>query len=245
MAWMMDQLTSIGVAFEEDTIDKIFEESVRYYYHYRQDAQPTNENTKRKRRTEWAIPSIYDAHRPVRPWGLGEMIDPATGIYKIAGKTTRSPGLYRYTDPHTGRPTSEFLESTHERIHRSVRVRLSLEGLGYNDEEPYKCRALLKKGPWQLKRMRVVSRRQVDNAFGEEEIVEQDEESWGWVYSGPKEDEPPETTLLEEPLGPFEDQLLRYSKGKFDLIIISCRLVLTIEIVGRAFYKALLADMVR
>lgn len=245
MAWMMDQLTSIGVAFKEDTIDKIFEESVGYYYHYRQEAQPTTENTKRKRRTEWAIPSIYDAHRPVRPWGLGEIIDPVTGFYHLAGKTTRSPGMYRYTDPHTGRPTSEFLENTNERIHRSVRVRLSLEGLGYNDEEPYKCRALLKKGPWQLKRMRVVPRRQINNAFGDEELLEQDEESWGWVYTGPKEDEPPETVMMEEPLGPFEDQLLRYNKGKFDLMVTSCRLVLTIDIVGRAFYKALLADMAR
>ncbi|KAJ5298413.1 uncharacterized protein N7443_006533 [Penicillium atrosanguineum] len=226
MAWMMDQLTSIGVAFEEDTIDRLFEESVRYYYHYRQEAQPATENTKRKRRTEWAIPSIYDAHRPVRPWGLGEIIDPVTGIYHLAGKTTRTPGMYRYTDPSTGRPTSEFLENTNERIHRSVRIRLSLEGLGYNDEEPYKCRALLKKGPWQLKRMRVVSRRQIEDNFGDEEIVEQDQDRWGWVYAGPKEDEPPETLMMEEPLGPFEDQLLRYSKG-------------------RAFYKALLAETER
>lgn len=221
MAWMMDQLTSIGVSFEEDTIDRIFEESVRYYFNYRQEAKPTPENSKRKRRTEWAIPSIYDAHRPVRPWGLGEIVDPVTGIYHLAGKTTRTPGMYHYTDPKTGRPTSEFLENTNERIHRSVRIRLSLEGLGYDDEEPYKCRALLKKGPWQLKRMRVISRRQIEDLYGDEEILDQELDRWGWVYAGPKEDEPPETLMMEEPLGHFEDQLLRYSKGMFVLIVVS------------------------
>jgi len=222
MAWMMDQLTSIGVALEEDTIDRIFEDSLNYYYNCRQGAKPTSENSKRRRRPEWAIPSIYYAHRPVRPWGLGEIVDPVTGIYHLAGKTTRTPGMYRYTDHKTGRPTSEFLENTNERIHRSVRIRLSLEGLGYDDEEPYKCRALLRKGPWQLKRTRVMSRRQIEYSYGdEEEILEQDQDRWGWVYTGPKEDEPPETLMMEEPLGPFEDQLLRYSKGEFDTMTAS------------------------
>lgn len=36
---------------------------------------------------------------------------------------------------------------------------------------------------------------------------------WGWEYCGPEKDAPPQKLMLEEPLGPFERQLLRLSGG--------------------------------
>lgn len=218
MAWMMDQLASIGVAFESGIIDKMFTESVLYYYRDRPKAVLSYETPKDQDRwTEWAIPSVYDDHRPVRPWGLGEINQPDTGIYRLAGKTTRTPGMYRRINPDTAEPTRQYLKRTNESIHRSVRIRLALEGLGYDDVGLYKCRALLRKGPWELERMRVLSERVVRISDGEgdesERIEEHEENRWGWVYSGPEEDTPPETIMMEEPLGPYEEKLLHMSKG--------------------------------
>lgn len=205
MAWMMDQLASIGVAFEEGTIDRIFNENVCYYFDQNQRAKQKSPSSKHKQRM-WAIPSIYYEHKPVRPWALGEIIQSETGIYRLAGSTIRTPGQYHRIDCDTGQPTDEFLVNTNERIHRSVRIRLSLEGLGYDDEEPYKCRALLKKGPWLLERLRMVS--DVDGL-----PEESSEYRWGWVYDGPKEDAPPKLIMMEESLGPYERRLLHLNKG--------------------------------
>jgi hypothetical protein len=232
MAWMMDQLASIGVAFESNTIDRIFDESVRFYYNCGQQSKPRPDSPERKRLTQWASASIYDEHRPVRPWALGEIVQPETGLYRLAGKTTRTPGMYHVVTRDTGQATPYFLRDTNEKIHRSVRIRLSLEGLGYDDLGPYKCRALLKKGPWSLRRIRYVVRstRQTVNSYGEvDEVAEEKEESgWGWMYDGPKEDAPPDTLLMEEELGPYENELLRLNKGqRFGLRLSLRNLLLT------------------
>jgi hypothetical protein len=217
MAWMMDQLADLGVAFEEDTIDRIFQESVLYYYDQDQDGRQTNDSPKHNRWKQWAVDSIYEEHRPVRPWGLGEIIQPDTGFYKLGGKTTRTPGMYRRIDPDTAVPTHEFLENTNERIHRSVRIRLALEGLNYDDVGLYKCRALLRKGPWLLQKVRIRSHREIHDRDGygdEKDVVQQkDELRWGWVYDGPAEEMPPSVIMLEEVLGPYEKQLLGLNKG--------------------------------
>ncbi|KAJ5387388.1 hypothetical protein N7509_009929 [Penicillium cosmopolitanum] len=218
MAWMMDQLASIGVAFQSNTIDRIFDESVRFYYNCGQQSKPRPDSPERKRMTQWASASIYDEHRPVRPWALGEIVQPETGLYRLAGKTTRTPGMYHVVARDTGQATPYFLRDTNEKIHRSVRIRLALEGLGYDDLGPYKCRALLKKGPWSLRRIRYVVRstRQTLNSYGEldEAIDEKEESGWGWMYDGPKEHAPPDTLLMEEELGPYENELLRLNKGE-------------------------------
>jgi hypothetical protein len=54
------------------------------------------------------------------------------------------------------------------------------------------------------------------NSYGElDEVIDEKEESgWGWMYDGPKEDAPPDTLLMEEELGPYENELLRLNKGK-------------------------------
>ncbi|EPS30299.1 hypothetical protein PDE_05250 [Penicillium oxalicum 114-2] len=220
MAWMMDQLADLGVAFEENTIDKIFEESVIYYYNQVSHGQRKESSSNSKRWEQWAEESIYEEHKPVRPWGLGEMVQPATGIYKLAGKTTRTPGMYHRIDPETSYPTREFLESTNERIHRSVRIRLGLEGLSYDDVGLYKCRALLKKGPWLLEKVRLRSRREVyghdRGGYDDEVRTEQSSQDyrWAWVYDGPPEEAPPRDLMLEETLGPYEKRLLSLNKGR-------------------------------
>ncbi|KAJ5537355.1 hypothetical protein N7513_010541 [Penicillium frequentans] len=215
MAWMMDQLTSIGVAFYDDTIDKIFERSVRYFFDHPHGSEAEGSSNSEQWR-QWADISVYDEHKPVRPWGLGEIVQPDTGFYRLAGKTTRTPGQYRRIDPETGKTTSRFLVNTNERIHRSVRIRLDLGGLGFDDVGLYKCKALLKKGPWELERVRAVVCRKIqdpDSDMGE--VVEKfEDDRWGWIYAGPKEETPLQTILMEEPLGPYEKRLLRLSKGR-------------------------------
>lgn len=262
MAWMMDQLTSIGVAFEDDTIDRIFQQSVRYFFSHPH-PQKSQTSSKHKPWSQWAVSSVYNEHRPVRPWGLGEIVQPETGYYHLAGKTTRTPGMYHYVDPNTALSTPEFLTHTHESVHRSVRIRLTLEGLGYDDVGLYKCSALK---DWKLERMRVVSRRDTRYSGGteeEEEIVEKvQDHRWGWVYVGPERDTPPKAILMEEPLGPYEDRLLHLNKGKLAFLLgnsVVCSSqnfyykVFTyysldvcanfiIGITGRPFYKAMLAE---
>lgn len=216
LAWMMDQLTSIGVAFYDDTIDKIFERSVRYFFEHPHGSEADG-SSKSEQWRQWADKSVYEEHKPVRPWGLGEIVQPDTGFYHLAGKTTRTPGQYRRIDPETGRTTSRFLVNTNERIHRSVRIRLDLGGLGFDDVGLYKCKALLKKGPWELERVRAVVSRKVQDPEGDMgEIIEKfEDDRWGWIYAGPKEDAPLQTILMEEPLGPYEKRLLRLSKGEY------------------------------
>ncbi|KAJ5492748.1 hypothetical protein N7539_001494 [Penicillium diatomitis] len=216
IAWMMDQLSELGVAFEESTIDTIFEASVKYYYDQAFDGKQSEDSSPSKRWKQWAEESIYEEHKPVRPWGLGEIVQSAIGIYKLAGKTTRTPGMYHRIDPRTSYPTREFLEGTNERIHRSVRIRLGLEGLGFDDNGLYKCRALLKKGPWILEKVRVRSRLGERHRDGVESEQYSEEMRWAWVYNGPAEGAPPKDIMLEEVLGPYEKRLLSLNKGISD-----------------------------
>lgn len=221
MAWMMDQLASIGVTFEDETIDRIFQENVSYYLYPPPKSTLASNIFKRKPWAQWAISSVYNEHNPVRPWALGEIYQSVTGYYLLAGKTIRTPGMYHRVDPDTALPTPEFLTNTNERIHRSVRIRLDLKGLGYDDVGLYKCSALLKEGPWRLQRMRINTRDPMprhaarDSFRKSSEVLEQDRAvRWVWEYVGPKENAPPETIMIEEPLGPYERRLLQLSKGK-------------------------------
>lgn len=244
MAWMMDQLASIGVAFYPDTIDKIFEKSVRYFFDHPRSSGSDSESSKRGDAwDQWADSPIYDEHKPVRPWGLGEIVQPDTGFYRLAGRTTRTPGMYRRIDSKTGRPTDDFLANTNEKIHRSVRLRLTFGGLGYDDVGLYKCRALLKKGPWDLQQVCVVATRDIEVLDGgSPEVVEELEENlrWGWVYGGSGKDAPPRTVMMEEGLGPYEKRLLRLNKGmvRFNSQhpVSLYRVVDASDVSGRPFY---------
>lgn len=224
MAWMMDQLASIGIAFENGTIDKIFQENVSYCYNARSKARSSASNSKHKAWAQWAISSVYNEHKPVRPWGLGQIYDSEVGFYHLAGKTVRTPGMYHRINPDTSSPTVEFLVNTNERIHRSVRIRIGLDGLGLDDIGLYKCPALFEKGPWRLRRMRTRTR-ELDPRYppwslsdDPDEILDEGRDFyWVWVYAGHRINAPPETIMIEEPLGPYERKLLRLNKGKSDI----------------------------
>lgn len=182
---------------------------------------------------EWAMSPIYTDNAPVRPWGLGAILGSEGGFYKLAGLSVRTPGMYKKVDPQTGRATSVYLEDTNERIHSSVRVRLALQGLGLNDHGLWKAPAL--KGHWRLKKTtepivdpipasvqtwEPYSAANVDKNI-QEAITQQRPLSaaanrgyrWVWEYHGPLKHEPPWPVMVEEPLGPYERQLLRLSGG--------------------------------
>lgn len=75
-------------------------------------------------------------------------------MYHLTGTTWRAPGLNKRADPNTGLMTKVPMRNTNERIHRCVRIRLELEGLGLDDIGLYKCHALLHRG-WELRQMRI------------------------------------------------------------------------------------------
>ncbi|KAJ5902043.1 hypothetical protein N7495_002571 [Penicillium taxi] len=201
LVWMVDQLASIGISFEEGLIDRIFDDNVCYYY---DKADRNAEHAKHV--TRWASKDIYHKHKPVRPWGLGELVQSVTGIYRLAGKTTRTPGMYRRIERDTTAPTDTFLARTNERIHRSVRIRLALGGLGFDDKELYSCRALLGHG-WVVRRI-----------FHDDPYVECDEYHWAWVYEGPEKYRPAKSMMLEAEIGPYEHRFIKLNKGEFTIL---------------------------
>lgn len=77
-----------------------------------------------------------------RPWSFGKIYNSMSGLFALGGERHRTPGRYFVIDPTTGRETDEPLRDTHEYVHPSVRVRIKLEGPGYDDHGIYKPRAL-------------------------------------------------------------------------------------------------------
>lgn len=217
----MDQLASIGVEFLDRTINRIFEENRQYYENLPRQATALFSN---KPTTEWAIPEIYEKHKPVRPWGLGKIYESETGIYRAAGRITRTPGLYRRTDPDTGLLTDEFMTNTNERIHSCVRVRLDLGGLDTDDKGLYQCQALLHDDMWELRQVRIKVfdpiRRDANWGTPDPQSPIDPPDSdlrWVWKYVGPRSSAPPVRTMIEENLGPYERQLLLMNTGMYRL----------------------------
>ncbi|PQE16052.1 Peptidoglycan binding domain-containing protein [Rutstroemia sp. NJR-2017a WRK4] len=215
----MDQLASIGVAFDDEAIETIFEKTVQYYESLREPSPSIGSLFSRKPKQQWATQSVYDKHHPVRPWGLGKIYNSDTGIWNLAGKQTRTPGLYTRPDPNTGMPTRIPMTHTNERIHSSVRIRLELGGLGEDDLTTYKCPALLKKGPWRLDQIRIKVTDPIPPTatWGPSAPAALDHEisdmRWVWEYDGPEHNAPVVQTMIEENLGPYERKLLLLNKG--------------------------------
>ncbi|KAK3375025.1 hypothetical protein B0H63DRAFT_496321 [Podospora didyma] len=179
-------------------------------------------------KSQWAIEPTYKSNTP----GSEDF------MFKLSGFNLRTPGMYmnidivKRVDPQTGAPTDTFLEDTNERMHSSVRVRLALKGLALNDRRVWKAPAL--DGKWRLRKMtkefhdpipksvkswdpktlfetslryRAADQQRPLSAMGHRPS------RWVWEYCGPKEDAPPNKLIVEEPLGPYERQLLRLSGG--------------------------------
>ncbi|KAI1769038.1 hypothetical protein GGR53DRAFT_274392 [Hypoxylon sp. FL1150] len=159
LAWMMDQLASVGCEFRDDALDKLHERNVQFY----QNLTPTKAEHDKSAETccgccdtlgeplPWAATPIFESNKPVRPWSLHSIQSVTGPLYNFVGSVTRSPGMYKKIDPENGRHLKTFLDGTNERIHSSVRVRLACEGLGLNDSNIWECPALLKM--WRPRRV--------------------------------------------------------------------------------------------
>ncbi|UKZ77713.1 hypothetical protein TrVFT333_005437 [Trichoderma virens FT-333] len=139
LAWMMDQMASVGVEFDLSCLERVAQKTIGYY---------KNLPTTKKKSLKWAVDPIYSSNQPVRPWALGAINKAGSFIYKLSGFEDRTPGLYKRTDPKTDRDTNIFLQDTNERIHSSARVRLACKGLGLDDKSVWTCPSL---SNWQLK----------------------------------------------------------------------------------------------
>jgi hypothetical protein len=228
LAWMMDQLASIGVEFQNETIDRIFGENARFYEH--PPPKPTSLTSAFPRPTRpWAIPEVYEMHKPIRPWALGKIYESDTGFYRVTRRINRTPGQYKRADPDTGDPTNIPMVHTNERIHSSVRLRLDLGGLGLDDKGLYDCPALLAKGHWKLRQVRIKVTDPIprDADWGTEPGATgpvpnpepEDGFRWVWLWAGPKEEAPVIRRMIEENLGPYERRLLLMSKGMWKYTI--------------------------
>jgi hypothetical protein len=217
LAWMMDQLASVGVEFDNASLDRVFKQSVEYYQ---------SQKDKKPGPLTWAVKSIYDSNKPMRPWGLGEISKKNSLLYRLSGITGRTPGLYKQTDPITGRDKPQFLQDTNERIHSSVRIRLACKGLDLNDQGIWKCTSLSK--DWRLQRTTQSYEDPVpthphwepEGQGHDPAFIEHPQEStkgrWVWQYTGGDKGGPPnekQRILVEEPLGPYERYLLKLAGG--------------------------------
>ncbi|KAF7542678.1 hypothetical protein G7Z17_g11371 [Cylindrodendrum hubeiense] len=216
LAWMMDQLASVGIEFDAPSLDRVFQQNKEYYV-----ASATSKG--KKKGLNWAIDPIYASNSPIRPWGLGAISKVTSFMYKLSGQTIRSPGLYKPTDPTTKLDADRFLMDTNERIHSSVRIRLACKGLGLNDKGVWDCPALLKS--WKVKR----SQENFDDPvpFHPDWDPEADQDAYGhpsdckkgrwiWEYCGDEKNAPADKKqriMVEEPLGPYERYLLKLSSG--------------------------------
>jgi hypothetical protein len=99
---MMDQLASIGVAFQDEYIEAIFNQSVEYYENPPKTPASLSSLVSRRPTKQWAVDSVYEKHKPVRPWGLGKIYNSESGMYLITGTGWRSPGLNTRANPDTG-----------------------------------------------------------------------------------------------------------------------------------------------
>ncbi|KAI0016925.1 hypothetical protein F4780DRAFT_772593 [Xylariomycetidae sp. FL0641] len=152
LAWMMDQLASIGVEFIENVMEALHDRNIQLYKTEEKLAGksmwgiypfPT------KVALPWAAKQIFDANKPIRPWALHATEAVENAMYYVLGYKTRTPGLYKKVEPGTGKVMPHFLENTNERVHSSVRVRLACEGLSPNDSDLWHCPALLRK--WRVR----------------------------------------------------------------------------------------------
>lgn len=79
---------------------------------------------------------------PLRDWGLGKIHNSYTPFFWIGGSHTRTPMQHPAVSRDARKTTGQFLTGTGEQMHSSVRVRMALGGLGYNDEGSYESDAL-------------------------------------------------------------------------------------------------------
>ncbi|PHH84150.1 hypothetical protein CDD83_2401 [Cordyceps sp. RAO-2017] len=223
LAWMMDQMASVGVEFEIQALERVIHQSAAFYSNAQRHG-PGKGRRRRNKLRRWAVDPIYEHNWPVRPWALGAMQKVSSPLFKLSGEATRTPGMYKQVDPKTKLEVSRYLQDTNETVHSSVRARLACEGLGLNDEAVWTCPAL---AGWRLRRVTVMpdppasdrsSSSHADSGSDDADLfaAAELEERWQWKYVGDDDDAPAapsQKVMWEERLGPYERFLLDLSGG--------------------------------
>jgi hypothetical protein len=144
---------------------------------------------------KWAVDPILQGNHPLRPWGAGAILRAHSPMYTLAGTITRTPGMYHKLNSYNGKELPEYLEDTGEMIHPSVRIRLAVKGLGYDDKKQWNAAALTNAG-WELAK----------KTGGD----------WCWVYEG--KENLPKKVLEESELGTYEKKMLELAGGYPDIV---------------------------
>lgn len=215
----MDQLTDVDVEFDPGSLRRLLAETDAYYHEHPMAAtMPTKEAPADKGKApkaieaiksrvpdglkekasklgpntfyKWAHDDILQTNHPVRPWACGAILRAHSPMYTLTGSITRSPGMYHKLNTYDGKELPEYLEETNEKIHPSVRVRLAVRGLGYDDKKKWNASALTDAG-WELHK----------RADGR----------WIWVYEG--EENLPNRILEESEMGHYERRMLEMAGG--------------------------------
>ncbi|KJZ72151.1 hypothetical protein HIM_08416 [Hirsutella minnesotensis 3608] len=210
LAWMMDQMASVGVEFDVRSLDRVIQQSFDFYHK----SHTQEKQAGRRKQKRWAAKPIFEENQPLRPWALGAIRKASNVLFKLSGEVTRTPGMYKQVDPKTKLEINSFLQDTNESVHSSVRVRLACEGLGLDDKCVWDCPAL---SDWRLKRIPLTRDASSQGSTLRDELVRDLEERWMWKYIGSEPDapaDPGQRVMLEEPLGSYERHLLERSGGK-------------------------------
>ncbi|KAF6814817.1 hypothetical protein CSOJ01_03828 [Colletotrichum sojae] len=122
LAWMADQLTSVGVEFSKKEMRRIFQSEPQ------PEARP------------WGLgkitsPESFTTTFPDRAWNA-VTLPYRTLTHQWTESSIRKPGLY---SNDSGR---KQLKNTKELVHPSVRVRFLYNGLGLDDSGEWQCKAL-------------------------------------------------------------------------------------------------------
>ncbi|KAF9870962.1 hypothetical protein CkaCkLH20_11634 [Colletotrichum karsti] len=126
LAWMADQLTSVGVEFSTPEMKRIF-----YTLDPSVEAREWGKGRISSPSSTTALPDkAYDALW--YPWQR------LTGGNTVGG--TRTPGSYKEDD------RKGFIQDPCELVHPSVRIRYLYDGLGLDDAGDWECSALTKNG---------------------------------------------------------------------------------------------------
>jgi len=220
LAWMMDQLASVGLEFDEESVDSYYDQNRQYYMKLHNSHSQTLFSREPK---QWAVSNLYNKYNPVRPWGFGMVNNGLTSYYLLSGKTIRTPGQYRRPDPSSGYPSGPRMTRTNERIHSSIRLRLQLGGLDLDDDGPYKNTALSK---WRLRQMKVKVQDPIDPKADWADLPKDapvphvGDVRWVWEWNGPQDENAPlEPIMIEDVPGPFERRLLLLNNGLSDMVI--------------------------
>lgn len=170
---------------------------------------------------KWASDEVLESNHPVRPWSTGAILRAHSPMYTLTGSITRSPGMYHKLNTYDGKELPEFLEDTNEKIHPSVRIRLAVQGLGYDDKTKWNASALTDAG-WELNK--------------------REDGKWVWVYEGPED--LPCKVMEESELGHYEKRMLELAGGTPNILEYVERMSVD-DLQGRGRRKSLAAKKIR